>query len=312
MRTRVAVLCVALAAVGCKKGSGTPTGGGGGGGGWLVGSAGLMVNVNDKGLLGGYDLGSAEQLNGIACRYQGEAWVVGAQGTLLYTSDAGKTWTAQAVPATGDLRAIATQDGGPVFVGGDGALLVSADTGATWTTLSAADFRAVAAAQEADTVLALQTDGTLVSYGNGAVTPVAAPAGGHAVALSPDGTLAMLAGAGLARSSDSGQHWTQLAVDPSLVFDDVRLAEDGSAVAVGAGGAIANIDASGAVSVQHVGSADLHTLHIADPDSVDAIGYAAGDAGEVLITRDAGATWTMGPNVGKTVRGVDEIGFGHL
>lgn len=307
MRPRLVVLCVVLAAVGCKKGSST----GGGGGAWLVGSAGLMENVDEHGVLGGYELGAAEELAGIACRYDAEAWVVGAHGTLLYTSDAGATWTAQAVPAMGDLRAIATQDAGPVFVGGDGVLMTSNDTGATWTTLATASFRAIAAAQEGSGVLALASDGQLWSYAGGALTMLGAHPGARAVALDPDGTVAMLAGAGLARSSDGGQHWTDLAVDPSLTFDDVRIADDGSAVAVGAGGAIATIATTGAVAIQHVGTADLHTLHIADADATDTIGYAGGEAGQVLVTLDSGQTWTVGPNVGRTVRGIDEIGFGH-
>ncbi len=306
-------LCVALAAVGCKKTSGTPTGGGGGGG-WLVGSSALMANVGDDGKLGtGYDLGAAMQLNGIACRYSGEAWVVGAQGTLLYTNDGGASWSAQQVPATGDLRGVATQDFGPVFVVGNGAFLVTQDTGATWTSLGAAQtqFRAVAAAQEGANVLALSEDGGLWQYDAGALTRRGTIAGAHAIALSSDGNLAIVAGQGLSRSADGGATWTQLAIDPSLAFDDVRMADDGSAVAVGAAGAIANVDASGAVTLQHVGAADLHALHVADFASDTGTGFAAGDGGQVLITHDAGATWAFGPNLGRTVYGIDEIGLGH-
>jgi photosystem II stability/assembly factor-like uncharacterized protein len=135
--------------------------------------------------------------------------------------------------------------------------------------------------------------------------------GARAVAMSPAGDLAIAVGAGISRSSDGGLTWTALANDAALTFEDVRLAEDGSAVAVGANGAIANIDPSGRVSIQYVGTTDLHALHIADPDATDAIGYAAGDGGEVWITGDSGLTWTAGPNVGGTVRGIDEIGFGH-
>ena len=222
-----------------------------------------------------------------------------------------RSWTAQEVPATGDLRAVATQDAGPVFLAGDGALLLTPDTGMTWQTLSTGNFRAVAAAQGAEGMLALGTDGSLWSYGGGALVQRAALPGMHGIAVSPDGALAMAVGTGISRSNDGGRTWTALAVDPTLTFDDVRIAEDGSAVAVGAAGAIANIDEAGAVSVQHVGATNLHTVHIADPDSTDAVGYAAGDAGQVLVTLDSGHTWTVGPNVGRTVYGLDEIGFGH-
>lgn len=311
MQKSVLFVCAALAAVGCKKTSGTPTGGGGGGG-WLVGSTALMANVGEDGQLGkGYELAGTMQLDGIACRYSGEAWVVGEQGTLLYTSDGGTTWSAQEVPTSGDLRGVATQDFGPVFVVGNGAFLTTSDTGATWTSLGSASFRAVAAAQEGANVLALSDDGGLWQYDGGALGRLATIPGAHAVALSSDGNLAMIAGAGLSRSLDGGATWTRLAVDPAITFDDVRIADDGSAVAVGAAGAIANIDASGAVTLQHVGTADLHTVHVADFDSATGTGFAAGDGGQVLITHDAGMTWALGPNVGRTVYGVDEIGLGH-
>src|SRR5262245_48697051 len=91
MRLKVAILCVALtAAVGCKK---STAGGGGGGGGWLVGREALMQNITPEGVAKPYDLGTTETLNGIACRYSGEAWVVGSTGTLLYTNDGGKSWS---------------------------------------------------------------------------------------------------------------------------------------------------------------------------------------------------------------------------
>jgi photosystem II stability/assembly factor-like uncharacterized protein len=314
MRSYLIVCCVALAAIGCKKTGGT--GGGGGGGGWLVGDTALMENVGEDGNVdANYDLGATVQLNSIACRYLGEAWVAGAEGTVLYTNDGGKSWTAQVVPATGDLRGVATQDYGPAFVVGDGAFLVTHDTGATWTSLGdgKTQFRAVAAAQEGSGVLAVSDDGGLWSY-DGATGTLARGAtldGARAVAISADGGLAMVAGRGLATSVDGGQTWRQLAVDPAITFEDVGIADDGSAVAVGTAGAIANIDASGAVTVQRVGTADLHTLHIASGYEDSAAGFAAGDGGQVLLTHDAGATWALGPNVGRTVRGVDAIGFGH-
>jgi photosystem II stability/assembly factor-like uncharacterized protein len=200
-----------------------------------------------------------------------------------------------------------------VFLAGAGTFLVSDNTGKSWTDLGdgATAFRSVAAAQLGTTVLALADDGGLWSYDGGALTHTATLAGARALAVSPDGEIAIAAGHGVAMSQDAGAHWTQLAIDPSLVFDDVRIAEDGSAVAVGAAGAVANIDASGVVAVQRVGTADLHTLHIADPDALDATGYTAGDGGQVWVTHDTGLHWTAGANVGRTVWGVDEIGFGH-
>ena len=311
MRIQVAFVCAALsvAGIGCKKTGGT----GGGGGGWLVGSSGLMAQVNPNGQRGaGYDLGATESLYGIACRYQGEAWVVGAKGTLLYTNDGGTSWSAQ-VPTTGDLRALATQDEGPVFVAGDGTFLTSSDTGAHWTELGdgSTNFRSVAAAQQGTTVLALGSDGSVWSYDGATLSKQAIIPGAHAIAISPDGQTAMIAGDGLMRSVDAGKTWSPLNVDSSVRFEDVNLDEDGDATAVGAAGAIASIGQDGSVTLQHVGTADLHTLHVADIDDANPIGYAAGEDGQVYLSTDAGHTWSAGPNLGRAVYGVDQIGEGH-
>jgi len=273
-----------------------------------------MQNIQPTGELGaGYDIGTTDNLNAIACRYQGEAWVVGATGTLLYTNDGGKSWSVQSVPTTADLRTLATQDFGPVYIAGDGVFMTSSDTGAHWTSLGdgVTKFRSLAAAQEGSTVLAVSDAGALWSYENNQLVQRATYPGARAVAVSPDGQTVILAGNGILRSTDGGHNFTALAVDATIGFEDVRIGDAGNAVAVGAAGAIATIDTGGNVSVQRVGTATLHTLHIADLDSVDAVGYAAGEGGQVLITHDGGATWQLGPNLGVTVFGVDEIGLGH-
>jgi len=312
MKAAILIAGVLVASGGCKK-----SGSGGGGGGWLVGTSGLMLNVRADGAASGYAAPSTETLNGIACRYSGEAWVVGDRGTLLYTDDAGASWRPQAVPTTANLRALATQNYGPVFVAGDGVFLTSTDTGAHWTSLGdgRANFRAVAAAQEAETVLAVSDDGALWSYEHSKLVRRGTFAGARTVAVSADGQTAVLAGDNLlARSTDGGRTWTALAASERVRYDDVRVDEAGQAVAVGTGGAIAHIASDGKVAMQHVGTADFHTVHIAElgeSDGYDTVGFVAGDGGQVWITRDGGWTWSQGPNAGQTVLGVDQIGDGH-
>lgn len=312
MRIKTVLICVALVgAVGCKKK-------GGGGGGWLVGEEGLMVNVDDGGRLGeGYDLGASETLHAIACRYVDEAWVAGAAGTLLYTADAGASWEHHDVGTTADLRAVATQDSGPVFVAGDGVFLAANpawQTGAAaWQQLGdgTTSFRAVAAAQRGATVLAVSADGGIWAYADGALVRRATVAGARGIAVSPDGQSAIAVGDGVMRSADGGVTWTAVAAADGRVLEDVRIDDDGTAVAVGAAGVVARIDADGRVLTQQLGDRDLRALHLPPTISYDHVGYAAGDGGQIWLTTDAGWTWTAGPTVGKTVLGVDQIGFGH-
>ncbi len=312
---KTAIVCAALATAfagaGCKKR-------GGGGGGWLVGSEGLMQNVDEKGQRGdGYDLGASETLNAIACRYLAEAWVVGDNGTLLYTSDGGTSWQAQNLGTTANLRSLATQDEGPVFVVGDGVFFTASPqytTGkADWVQLGdgKTTWTSVAAAQQATTVLAVSDDGAIWSYADGALTKQAVLPGMQAIAVSADGQIAIAAGEGLFRSTDAGVTWTELAVDPSFAYADVWIDETGEAVAAGEGGVVSRIDADGRVLTQRVGNANLKTIHITPSDDYTGLGYAAGEGGQVWITEDSGWTWKAGPNLGRTVLGADEIGLGH-
>jgi photosystem II stability/assembly factor-like uncharacterized protein len=115
----------------------------------------------------------------------------------------------------------------------------------------------------------------------------------------------------LTRTSDGGRSWTPLAGGTAR-FDDVRIDDNGNAVAVGSAGTIAHVSADGHVALQQFGSADLHTIHIgADEDGDRATGFAAGAGGQVWVTLDAGETWREGPNVGRTVLGLDQIGSLH-
>ncbi len=311
MNVKVAILCAlsTTTLAGCKGGSG---------GGWLVGSSGLMANVDTHGQLGdGYDLGVNEQLNGISCRYLDEAWVVGNNGLVLYTSDAGKSWAAHDLGTTANLRSLATQDEGPVFVVGDGVFMTANPTYTTgageWTQLGdgTTNFRSVSAAQQGDTVLAVSDDGGVWAYAAGQLTRRTTLPGMRSIAVSPDGHNVFAVGNGLYRSTDSGITWNAIAVDPSFAYQSVSIDETGEAVAVGDAGVVSRIDVEGRVLTQHVGDAALMAIHISPSDDYTGVGYASGVGGQVWLTEDSGWSWKMGPNVGQTVLAVDEIGLGH-
>lgn len=313
MITRTSILfalATTAALAGCKK-----NGTGGGGGGWLVGREGLMANVTAAGeLTGDYPLGSTETLHGIACRFEGEAFVVGAHGTLLYTEDGGQSWISLAVPTSGDLRALATQDAGPVYVAGDGALLLSRDAGDTWTQLSDGhtNFRSIAAAQRAATVLAISDDGGLYAIDAAGAHRTMTIAGARAVGVSPDGASVVVAGTDELRiSRDAGRTFDTYAVD-GTTFAAARIDDDGEAIAAGTGGLVAHVTPGKNLLRQRVGTADLNVVHLktwgADGG---ATGFLAGEDGQVYLTSDAGWSWRAGPNVGRAVLGADELGAGH-
>ena len=305
MRTRVVIVCIALAGVGCKKK-------GGGGGGWLVGEQGLMANVTEDGELGrGYELDTDVTLHAIACRYIDEAWAVGDAGTLLYTSDAGDRWRTHDLGTTANLRALATQDAGPVYIAGDGVFFTSVpefETGvATWTQLGdgTARFRSLAAAQRGTTVLAVADDGGVWGLVDGALVHRTTITGARAVAVSPDGSIALVAGTGVAKSVDGGVTWRPIVAGGA--YHAVRVNELGEGIAVGANGTVLHVGADATARVQTLGDGDLNALHVMPTGH----GYAAGSDGETWMTHDGGHTWSLGPNVGHTVFGVDEIGEGH-
>lgn len=318
MKTTLAAMLLTLTATttACKKGDGGGTGGGGGG--WLVGTSGRMANVTPAGALGpGYDLGASEDLFAIACRGEGEAFVVGAHGTVLYTDDGGRAWTGLAVPTAADLHALATQDAGPVFVAGDGTLLRSRDAGATWTELSdgATRFVSLAAAQRGTTVLAVASDGALWSVEHDHLVRRGLVPGGErarAIAVSPDGLHVALIGDGVLRSEDGGVTFARIAnADGQL--ESARIDDRGETVAVGAAGTVINISAGGVALRQHVGTADLHVVHMQTWGTGNALakGYLAGEDGQVYLTTDAGWSWHAGPALGGPIYGADEIGAGH-
>jgi photosystem II stability/assembly factor-like uncharacterized protein len=160
-------------------------------------------------------------------------------------------------------------------------------------------------------VLAVSDDGGIWSYEGGQLVKRTTILGADAIAVSADGQTVLLAGAGLSRSTDGGRTWTALAVDPNVRFADVRIDDRGEGFSVGSAGAIARVDREGRVLLQRAGNADLQTLFVPYSSAWDGVGYAAGDGGQIWLTHDAGWTWEMGPNLGRTVLGVDEIGEAH-
>jgi photosystem II stability/assembly factor-like uncharacterized protein len=308
---------LASAAMGCKKKTGSTGGGGGGGGGgaWLVGQDGLMENVLPDGALGeGYDLGADSDLYGITCRGLDTAFVAGSGGTLLRTFDGGESWESLDLGTTRTLRDVAAGGPGNVFVAGDHVLMMSRDSGDSWSAMNGGDRAWLSLATDHLGAVALVLDdaGGLWRYSDakGSFTQVTTLAGAEAVTLSHDGLHAALVGddGAFARSSDGGLTWSPVTTGTSSDLYAAWATGDGSIIAVGEAGTIVNVGDS--VEVSQPGVNTLRAVH------VDATGTAivGGDAGEVLLSTDAGATWeSLDLGLTRTVFSLDAVnGDGHL
>ena len=137
-------------------------------------------------------------------------------------------------------------------------------------------------------------------------------AGARVVAASHDGAHAVIAGSGrsILRSDDGGATWRTIDLGRELDLYGAWITVAGDTVAVGADGIVARVDATGAVLIGEAGAGTHRTVHL----NARGRGLAAGDDGEVLSTRDGGASWVaLDLELGRTVFGVDEVADdGHL
>jgi photosystem II stability/assembly factor-like uncharacterized protein len=305
----LAIAAAATAAGGCKKKSG---GGGGGGGSWLVGDDGLMANVRNDGTMGpGYELDADTDLLSITCWGLDTAFVVGEQGTLLRTFDGGENWESIETGTLGALRAVASGSGEVVYAAGDGTFLVSHDSAATLTQVAGAPEQrwiSLGTDQTGAVALALAADGTVWRYqdAGGSMTQVATVAGASSVAMSRTGAVATIAGADgqLLSSTDGGATWSAIELGSDVDLFAAWPTDAGAIVAVGAAGTVARIGADGAVSLTTPGVGTLRAVQL----NAEGHGIAGGDAGEVLVSDDGGASWrSIETGLTGTIRALDNI-----
>jgi photosystem II stability/assembly factor-like uncharacterized protein len=315
---RIAIaLCIGFAVISlcsCKKKKGT------GGGSWLVGEDGLMANLSATGERGAdYSLDVPDDLLAIACRGADTGFVVGERGLLLRTFDAGETWDAVDVGSSATLRAVAVGESASdiVYVAGDGIFLRSSDSADTFEPIAGASraWQSLATDHTGAVALLVDGDGAIWRYEalSGALVEVVPPAALRSVAMTADGTsVAAVGEAGaLWRSDDGGVSWRRedLGAD-GVRLRDVWITRDRTVVAVGDAGLIARRTADGTVSVQHPVTATLRALHV----GISGHSFAAGDSGTILLSHDAGKTWTrIDAGIHATINALDEIGpEGHL
>jgi photosystem II stability/assembly factor-like uncharacterized protein len=310
----------------CAGGGGGGGGGsvGGGGGGWLVGQAGLMLNVTMETPPGvnGYQLAARANLRAIACRGDREAWVVGDDGTLLATGDAGVTWRAVDSGVKSALRAVALPARNYVFVAGDqGVLRLSRSGGLDWQTIQAPPVTWTAISARSDGRLALLSTAGGQLYrldaASGLLSEVATITGAlHSAVMARDGSGGVAVGDGgaLLVSRDGGNTWRPRASGTTRALRDVWLIHGGQRVmAIGDHGVLidASLETEDPAVVRTFGDErTMRALHLEEGGH----GTAVGDHGTAFVTHDSGATWTeVVTGDPRDILGVDALaGFGHL
>ncbi len=324
MSRKTVLLCLTLSLPsGCEdkdddKNQST-SGSGSSSGAWLVGDDGQMWRIAGDGAVTPYPAQAQVDLRAIACVGRSEAWVVGEGGTLLSTADGGESWQQHALAIDRDLVAVAVSEplgaAARVVVAGDGVLLASVGDG-SFVHLDDGDrdWTGVAVDASGARLLAVADDGSVWRMDEGEPLRLVARFEAQplaAVALSPAGDAAVVVGAAgfVARSGDGGGSWQAEAVPTTRDLWAARIDKRGLAiVAVGDAGAVVRIDESGATAQEQLDPAlALRALHL----HAGGGGHAVGDAGTVLVTHDAGASWdavALPSSVGFA--GVDDIQLG--
>lgn len=298
-------------------------------GAWLVGDQGTMFAVSAGGEASTYPLEQDEDLRAIACLGERTAWVVGSGAAVLRSRDAGQRWDAidVAPPLAGitevDWTALAVAEASIEtlenvwLVGSDGAIAHTPDGGTSWTFVvgPTVDFTGVATTLDGSDAVAVAADGSIWQLDpSGAIAVHHADAPLYAVGLALHDSVATAVGADghMLTSDDGGATWIELELPTTRDLYAVRVGHDGQlSVAVGEAGVVVRVEA-GLAQVAEWPDAELglYGLHLRH----DGHGQAVGGNGTLLVTDDAGLTWTSAvlPTT-ATLRGVDDFHVGgHL
>jgi len=183
-------------------------------------------------------------------------WAVGGGGQILRSIDGGLTWTPQASTTNAWLDGVCFVGPTEGFVVGWGQLLHTTNGGSTWSLVS-------------DTPGVDLVDVTFLDSLNG---------------WAVGGTQRIL------RTTNGGISWALQALGDTGSLESISMADPFRGVAVGSRGHVFTTDDGGVSWVsRRIGSVSgTHEFDIVDPQLV----WAAND-GEVLVTRDGGASWGM-------------------
>ncbi len=240
-------------------------------------------------------------------------------GVLLRTIDGGTTWGVVETASFPILRDVRVLDPGTAWIAGDSSelypsgLFVSGDTGLTWTAESGArrgGWRSVLYDPAQKLGVGVSTDGALQTVSGETATKKSLPFGARrlddVVFDAASGTVWAVGESGLAtRSVNFGADWARtpgtFPNDAGRYFDFESVAALGGFVgAVGSPGTLFfySDDGGATWAASRTGTrTPLRKLFFLDRLN----GWAVGDFGTILATKDGGRTWTLQREGGRRV-----------
>jgi photosystem II stability/assembly factor-like uncharacterized protein len=259
---------------------------------WAVGNFGSIYHTTDAGRTWtASDSGTKFPLFAVDFANAQDGWIVGKSGLILHTADGGKTWASQRcpIPPEKHLFNVKAVDARTVWAVGDwGAMTVTHDGGQTWEDRSLGTITVKVEETPQRTMNTLTDDVILYD--------VSFPDAQHGFVTGEFGTLLVTA--------DGGKTWERREVGTEKTLFGVCFVSPDEGWTVGIDGLILHTrDGGRRWDVQHgaaeAGSIEdlgfLETLRNPGLYAVQvngSYGVVVGDTGKLMISTDAGKTWT--------------------
>jgi photosystem II stability/assembly factor-like uncharacterized protein len=260
---------------------------------WAVGNYGAIYHTADAGKTWKpHDSGTKAPLFSVDFADPTHGWVVGKSGEILATADGGKTWKAQKTPIAEKkhffrVRAVDAQT---VWAVGDwGAIAVTTDGGTTWQDRSLETLEILTTNGRADRQEKLVLEDVVL----------------YDVAW-PDAQHGFIAGefATFLATADGGRTWEKRTLPTEKTIFGLAFASADEGWAVGIDGLVLRTtDAGRTWQVQHGNPQPATIDELAFTDALKNPGFYAvdvagdtgivvGDTGTILVSGDAGKTWS--------------------
>jgi photosystem II stability/assembly factor-like uncharacterized protein len=218
----------------------------------LVGENGVLVWLDESGY-GALHSGTSVHLHSAHINSNGVMWAVGDEGTVLKRAKAGGISTLNA-PSPANLFGVVSKNSGTVFVVGQAgsALLVHPESNTITLESTGQSHDLLDVFMEGSSPVAVGRNGTILrrTFGQWESIPSGTTANLHAGHSNGELSIAVGAQGSLVHWSADGGAATQI-VDPALLYFDVFVQNDGSAILAGWAGTLQKRDSSGEISAMN-------------------------------------------------------------